>query len=91
MEPISVLFFLSNLKGGGAERVALNLLNGFQSESIEPSLFLLRNQIDYDEEYHQLSNKISINYATKDNERMRNKLPENWKKCNNFSKKIAIY
>jgi len=81
MDSLSVLFFLSNLKGGGAERVAMTLLQGFQSENLQSSLFLLKNQIDFVEEYDRLSDKINVAYATNINERIRNKLPEIWVKC----------
>lgn len=90
MHPISVLFFMSNLKGGGAERVVLNLLDGFPSKDIQPSLFLLKNQINFVDEYNLLSKKVNIVFGINNDERLRNRLPEVWYKCNHIVKNSNI-
>jgi glycosyltransferase involved in cell wall biosynthesis len=90
MDSISVLFFLSNLKGGGAERVLLNLLSGFQKTTVKPALYLIKNQVDYVDELEKLSTSINVVYATQQGERIRNKLPEIWGKSKGLVNKSDV-
>jgi glycosyltransferase involved in cell wall biosynthesis len=50
---IKVLFVLTDLSGGGAERVALTVLRSLDRERVEPSLFLLRRAGVYWDEVRQ--------------------------------------
>ena len=47
---IRLLFILTTLAGGGAERSLLNLLRGLDKEKYEIKLFVLRKEVAYSEE-----------------------------------------
>ena len=44
MNKTKVLFILNDLGGGGAEKVFVNIANGFQSQGLEAELLLAENQ-----------------------------------------------
>ncbi len=90
MDSISVLFFLSNLKGGGAERVLLTLLSSLQKTTVKSALYLIKNQVDYVEELEKLSPSINVIYATQQGERIRKKLLDVWNKSKGVVKNSDV-
>ncbi|NLG96476.1 MAG: glycosyltransferase [Chloroflexi bacterium] len=76
---MNAVFFLPNLSGGGAERVALTLLRHLDASQVHATLILLRKTGVY---WDELPSNVSVIEMSQEGQRIRQGLKEFWKKAN---------